>query len=384
MVFAYRLRTRRETNAANAAASLIEMRLSTGVERTSSARQIDEWKSKGKAFMQLLQRAPLSRHRRYVATLGVMGIAAASVVGFTGQPAAAASFPVPSPINVTNITFRGFDLQVGRTGAVKTFEYRVNGGQGSPGGYAGIIGTYKATIGAKANTDYSVVVREVDIHTGVGGHFSAPKVFHTPVYVAPPKPTVPGNLRATTVTGTAVTLAWSPSTDPGASALTYRYFLNGKLAGTGGPTGATVAVSPGTAFAIQVDALNASGVRSDRATVSVTTPGVAPVVSRPTAPTNLVVTGSSTFTASVNWDRSSDPLFANTDLFYNIYVDGVLNNVAGLDGNCAYCGPVGPNGIPGGTARNLLPQTTYTIGIAAVNPNGLESELTTTLATTTP
>jgi hypothetical protein len=72
-------------------------------------------------------------------------------------------------------------------------------------------------------------------------------------------------LSAAAVTGTAITLTWTPSTDPtfAASTLKYRYFLDGKLAGTGGPTGATVAVSPGTTYALQVDALNPNGVRSD-------------------------------------------------------------------------------------------------------------------------
>ena len=331
--------------------------------------------------MQLV-REPLSRHRRYLASLGVIGIAVASVVGLAGQPAAAASFPVPSPINVTNITFNRFDLQVGRVGAVKTFEYRLNGGLPSSGGSEGIVGTYKATIGVKQNTDYSLVVREIDIHTGVGGQYSTPKLFHTPAYVPPPKPTAPGGLRATAVTATAITLAWTPSTDTtfAASTLTYRYFLDGKLAGTGGPTGAAIAVSPGTTYAIQVDALNPNGVRSDRASVSVTTPGVAPAVSRPTAPANLRVTGISTASVSLDWDRSSDPLFANTDLNYRVYVDGVPNGQFGGYQACVYCDA----GFTGGSATLLSPQTTYTIGVAARNPNGVESVLSTIVVTTTP
>lgn len=311
-----------------------------------------------------------------------MGIAVASVVGLAGEPAAAASFPVPSPINVTNITFKSFDLQVGRTGTVKTFEYRLNGGQASSGGSAGIVGTTKASIGVKQNTDYSLVVREINIHTGVGGPFSAPKLFHTPAYVAPPKPTAPGSLSAAAVAATAITLTWTPSTDPtfAASTLKYRYFLDGKLAGTGGPTGATISVSPGTSYAIQVDALNPNGVRSDRASVSVTTPGIAPVVSRPTAPPNLRVSGLSTASVSLNWDRSSDPLFANTDLRYRVFVDGVPNGQFDGYQGCVYCDP----GFTGGAAIFLSPQTTYTIGVAARNPNGVESVLSTIVVTTAP
>jgi hypothetical protein len=329
--------------------------------------------------MQLLLQEPRLRHRRYLAALGAFGIAVTSVVGLAGQPAAAASFPVPSPINVTNITFNKFDLQVGKVGAVKTFEYRLNGGTVASGGSAGIVGTTKASIGVKQNTDYSLIVREINIHTGVGGPFSAPKLFHSPAYVAPPKPTVPGSLRTTTVTATAVTLAWTPSTDPAALALTYRYFLDCKLAGTGGPTGATVAVSPGTTYSVQVDALNSNGVRSDRASVTVTTPGIAPVVSRPTAPLNLRVIGTSTASVSLNWDQSSDPLFASTDLNYRVYVDGVPNGQFGGYQACVYCDA----GATGGAAVSLSPQTTYTIGVAAINPNGVESVLSTIVVTTT-
>jgi chitodextrinase len=333
--------------------------------------------------MQLLQRVPLSRPRRYLAALGVTGIAVASVVGIAAQPAAAASFPVPSPINVTNITFNKFDLQVGKVGAVRTFEYRLNGGQQVAGGLGGIVGTYKASIGVlKQNTDYSLIVREIDIHTGVGGPFSAPRLIHTPAYVAPPKPTTPGSFRTTAVTSTAVTLAWSPSTDPtfAASTLKYRYFLDGKLAGTGGPTGATIAVSPGTTYAVQVDALNPNGVRSDRASLTVTTPGIAPVVSRPTAPANLRVTSTTAGTVGLNWDQSTDPLFASTDLAYRVYVDGVPNGQFGGLQGCVYCDP----GFTGGAATGLNPQTSYTIGVAAINPNGVESVLATIVVTTTP
>jgi hypothetical protein len=333
--------------------------------------------------MQLVQREPLVKHRKYRAALGVMGIAVASVVGIAGEPAAAASFPVPSPINVTNITFNKFDLQIGRVGAVRTYEYRLNGGQAATGGSGGIIGTYKSSIGLlKQNTDYSLVVRELDIHTGVGGPFSAPKLFHTPAYVAPPKPTTPGSLQATAVTATAVTLTWTPSADTtfAASTLTYRYFLNGKFTGNGGPTGATVTVSPGTAYSIQVDALNPNGVRSDRASISLTTPGIAPVVSRPPVPANVRVTAVDAASISLGWDRSTDPLFPNVNLNYVVYVDGVVNGSFGGYPGCAYCDV----DITGGIASRLSPQTTYTIGVATQDLNGVQSALSTIAVTTTP
>jgi hypothetical protein len=114
--------------------------------------------------------------------------------------------------------------------------------------------------------------------------------------------------------------------------------------------------------------------------VTVTTPGVAPVVSRPTAPPNLRVTGISTSSVSLDWDRSSDPIFANTDLLYRVFVDGVPNGQFDGYQGCPYCDP----GFTGGGAIFLNPQTTYTIGVAARNPNGVESVLATIVVTTTP
>ena len=314
------------------------------------------------------------RRRRFLAMLGVTGMVAGSAISLIVQPAAAASFPVPSPINVTNITATSFDLQIGRVGAVKQFEYTLTSAASTTGG---IFGTYKGTVTVKQNTDYSLKVREVDIHTGDGGPFSVPKLFHTPAYVAPPKPATPGNVTATAVTQTSVTLSYTSSPN----AVTYRYFLDGKLAGTGGPTGATIAVSPGTTYAIQVDAVNAAGVRSNRASLTVTTPGTAVAVSRPSAPPNLTAGVPRTDGVSLFWDRSSDPVFPNTDLLYRVFVDGVPNGQFDGYQSCQYCFDPG---FTGGGAIFLSPQTTYTIGVAARNPNGVESVLSTIVITTAP
>ena len=313
--------------------------------------------------------------------VGVAGIATASLLGFVGNPASAASFAVPSPINVTNITATSFDLQVGKTGTVRTYEYSVTGG---PSILSGIVGTAKATLIVKQNTSYSLKVREVNIHTGAGGPFSAAKLIQTPAYVPPAKPSTPGNLAVASVSQTSVVLSWTSSTDPttAAGTLKYRYFLDGKLAGTGGPTGATVTVSPGTTYAIQVDALNTLGVRSDRASLTVTTPGTATPVSRPTAPANVHVTRATQNSIGLDWDRSSDPQFANTQLQYRVFVDGVPNGQFDGYQGCNYCF-LDP-GFTGGGAIFLSPQTSYTIGIAARNPNGVESPLAIIVASTTP
>ena len=264
---------------------------------------------------------------------------------------------------------------------MRTYEYSLAGG---PSTLGGIIGTTKATITVKQNTSYSLKVREVDIHTGVGGPFSAAQLVRTPAYVAPAKPSTPGALAVASVSQTSLVLSWTPSTDAttAAGTLKYRYFLDGKLAGTGGPTGATVTVSPGTTYAVQVDALNTLGVRSDRASITVTTPGTAVAVNRPTAPANVRVTSASQNSIGLDWDRSSDPQFANTQLQYRVFVDGVPNGQFDGYQGCNYCF-LDP-GFTGGGAIFLSPQTSYTIGIAARNPNGVESPLAIIVASTTP
>ena len=331
--------------------------------------------------MQLSGSATALRRRRFLGIVGAFGIAATSMVGISSSTALAAGFPVPSPINVTNIKSTSFDLQVGRVGAIKYYEYSAT----APGQATlnAIIGTTKATLTVHQNTDYALRVRQVNLNPFSAGPFSAPITVHIPAYVAPAQPTAPGSLQVVAVTGTSATLSWTPSSDAtfAASTLTYRYFLDGKLAGTGRPTGATIDLSSGTTYRVEVDAVNPAGVRSNRASATVTTSGAAVAVNRPTAPANIRVIGIGTSYVSLDWDRSSDPLYPNTSLLYRIFVDGVPNGQFDGYQSCQYCFDPG---FTGGGAIFLSPSTTYTIGIVARNPDGSESALSTIIATTNP
>ena len=85
-------------------------------------------------------------------------------------------------------------------------------------------------------------------------------------------PTVPGNLRAPSVTSASVTLAWDASTDNVAVA-GYDVFRDGNaLSSTGGTTVLDTTVAPGTAYTYTVRARDAAGNASGFASVSVTTP----------------------------------------------------------------------------------------------------------------
>jgi exo-1,4-beta-D-glucosaminidase len=87
-------------------------------------------------------------------------------------------------------------------------------------------------------------------------------------------PTVPGNLRATSVTATGVALAWDASTD-NVGVTGYDVSRNGSPVGTVTDTSFTdTAVAAGTTYTYSVRAHDAAGNASDPATLSVTTPAL--------------------------------------------------------------------------------------------------------------
>jgi hypothetical protein len=87
-------------------------------------------------------------------------------------------------------------------------------------------------------------------------------------------PSVPANLQAT-VSGSSVVVSWNPSTD-NVGVLGYRVFVNGvQAASTGSNSAALTGLAAGT-YLIEVDAGDAAGNRSAKATVSVTINGTTP------------------------------------------------------------------------------------------------------------
>ena len=125
-------------------------------------------------------------------------------------------------------------------------------------------------------------------------------------------PTVPTGLNVTSKTTSAVTLAWSASTD-NVGVAGYGVYRNGTRIATATSTGYTVANLPCGLFTIGVDAYDAARNRSKQTSVSVNVCGD---VQPPSAPATPVVSGSSNASLSLSWSPSVDNVgVAGYDVF---------------------------------------------------------------------
>ena len=134
-------------------------------------------------------------------------------------------------------------------------------------------------------------------------------------------PTVPGALRVTSNSSTAVALAWDASSDPddSASAITYHLYRDSvKIADISGPatTYSDTNVTAGVSYAYTIEATDAAGNGSGVSAPLMVTAGD---TTKPTVPANLVQTGATATTISIAWDPSTDPDDATTALGYHVY-----------------------------------------------------------------
>ena len=134
-------------------------------------------------------------------------------------------------------------------------------------------------------------------------------------------PTVPGALRVTSNSSTAVALAWDASSDPddSASAITYHLYRDSvKIADISGPatTYSDTNVTAGVSYAYTIEATDAAGNSSGVSAPLMVTAGD---TTKPTVPANLVQTGATATTISIAWDPSTDPDDATTALGYHVY-----------------------------------------------------------------
>ncbi|MEU4513185.1 fibronectin type III domain-containing protein [Nonomuraea wenchangensis] len=169
-------------------------------------------------------------------------------------------------------------------------------------------------------------------------------------------PSVPGNLRVTAVSPTQVSVAWDASTD-NVAVTGYGVYLGGNKQGADQVgLGATFSsLTPGQEYLVEVDAADAAGNRSGKASLSVT-----PQVDTepPAAPGNLRVTGGGPYGFTIAWDPASDNVGVAA---YGVYLGGgkVGADQAGL--SYAFAG--------------LAAASTYQVGVDAVDAAGNRSAL---------
>jgi chitodextrinase len=169
-------------------------------------------------------------------------------------------------------------------------------------------------------------------------------------------PTVPGNLRSTGQTTSAITLAWDASTDSGSGVAFYEVRMNGAVLASVGATGYTASnLAASTSYTFGVRTRDNAGnysASSGPLTVSTKTPVTCALP--PTAPAGVTASGITANSAQVNW--VGPPAGEACTQTYTVWRDGVA----------AASGLTSTSYLLGG----LRGSTTYSVAVSAVNQAG--------------
>jgi len=177
-------------------------------------------------------------------------------------------------------------------------------------------------------------------------------------------PTQPANLAVNAATRTSVSLTWSPSTD-NVDVSGYRVYVNGAPAANPTlPTALVSALTCGTAFPFEVDAVDAAGNRSPRARITASTAACADTQA-PTAPSNVSASSRSATSIALTWSASSDNVGVTG---YGLYRGG---------------SSVGSASTTTAIFSGLTCNTNYTLAVDAVDAGGNRSAKATVMVSTT-
>ncbi len=178
----------------------------------------------------------------------------------------------------------------------------------------------------------------------------------------PPAP--PTMLAQTGSTATTVSFGWAASTD-NIGVAGYGIYVNGTLSTSTTATSASVGgLACGSSTVIAVDAFDAAGNRSTKASASMPTAACPADTSPPSVPTNLVVSGTTQASVTLSWSPSTDDV-------------GVAGYQTFLDGNA--------NGSTTNTSitfSGLTCGTSHALGVSAFDAAGNASGTATATAAT--
>lgn len=176
-------------------------------------------------------------------------------------------------------------------------------------------------------------------------------------------PTAPGNLNASGITSSSITLQWTASTD---DVGVTEYVIYQGTATVGSVSGSTLTfthtgLTPDTTYSYSVKAKDAAGnVSPSSNTISVKTNAVSgPDTQAPSTPANVTVTGVTSSSVSLSWTASTDnvgvtgyDVYQGTNLALS--VTGTSATVSGLSAVTAYTFKVAAKDAAG----NVSPQST--------------------------
>jgi len=176
-------------------------------------------------------------------------------------------------------------------------------------------------------------------------------------------PSVPTGLSKAASTGTTVSLSWNASSD-NVDVAGYGVYRNGMLVATTSGTSYTVdALTCGTSYTFAVDAYDATGNRSAKASLTAATGSCTDMVA-PTAPDAPIVTGTTPTSIALFWGPSIDNVGVAG---YDVYVNG---------------SKVGSTAALSYTFGGLSCDTSYALGVEAYDVAGNRSPRASLVATT--
>jgi chitodextrinase len=177
-------------------------------------------------------------------------------------------------------------------------------------------------------------------------------------------PSTPPGLGVSGATRTSVLLGWNASIDNSGVA-GYRVYINGTYTTTATQLSATILrLSCGTAYTFGVEAVDAVGNTSVRASVTGSTTAC-PDIAAPTAPTNLVTTSRTATSVALSWSASNDDVGVTG---YGLYRGG---------------SSTGMSSSTTGIFSGLVCGTNYTLAVDANDAAGNRSPQTVVMVSTT-
>jgi chitodextrinase len=167
-------------------------------------------------------------------------------------------------------------------------------------------------------------------------------------------PTAPAGLAATSATASSVSVSWNASTDD-VGVAGYTVYLDDKEFDVTPPTSRSYTLTGlacGASHVFAVDAYDAAGNYSARASVTTTTTPCVSDTTPPTTPTGLATTATTASSVSVSWAASTDDVGVTG---YRVYRAGTL---------------LGSTTQTGYTAGNLSCGVSYTLAVEAYDAAG--------------